>query len=54
MMEEISDLISDITEAAKSDPGHIVNSKPFLQCRSSTFCLAFCGPLWHCREKVSS
>ncbi len=26
-MEEISDLISDITETAKSDPGHIVNFK---------------------------
>ena len=27
MMEEISDMISDITEAAKSDLGHIVNFK---------------------------
>jgi hypothetical protein len=27
MMDEISDLISDITEAAKSDPDHVVDFK---------------------------
>ncbi len=27
MMEEINDLISDITEAARSDPGHVVDFK---------------------------